>query len=90
VTLEAGQLKPEEAPTKKTELLKTVLFGNGNRTDICWLEFWIYMCADGLEPEVNEVAVDQGILHKPLLIKKKKRLSPLFFFQIIKMRDPSS
>jgi len=51
--LYTGGVPEEEEPDLKDEVFSTACFGK-NRMFINWLEFWVYMCNNGVKPKDEE------------------------------------
>ena len=50
MTTTGANILPGDALVKPTALLRVALFGNYFRTDIGWLEFWVWVCSNGDKP----------------------------------------
>lgn len=48
--LTKNNIQVEDGFKRPKSLLRIALFNDFFRTDIGWLEFWVYVCADGVKP----------------------------------------
>merc|ERR1719174_2016503 len=56
------------------KLLSVVLFGDMEKTDICWLEFWVYVCNDNKPvKKTSYMAEDPKDLEKLILGSLEKQ-----------------
>ena len=54
-------IKIQDGLVKPTSLLKVAVFNDIFRTDICWLEFWVWVCSDGVKPKEEEYMSEVAI-----------------------------
>lgn len=72
ITLEKQNIQVDDSLKKPEGLLRVACFNDPFRTDIGWLEFWVYVCSDGKRPkEESYMSTKQAPLEEQILAKMK-------------------
>jgi len=56
----ADEVAAADADAQKDSLVKVVNFMDPQLTKVGWLQFWVYMCSFGIQPEEKEYKASQG------------------------------
>jgi hypothetical protein len=51
--MSAAYIQVPDALVDPPALLTVATFGDFTRTDIAWLEMWVFMCCKAMQPEEN-------------------------------------